>query len=411
MARADHSSTSTRAKPWRKPLVAQSVSRPDRPTGEVIWAHATNTERFLTLSDLGQRLKTMRPDLSMIMTCEPMLSTLPIPDGCDLLAGELPIDQPAEVRSFLNHWRPDICIWAGGNLRPSLMRACAERGIKSLLIDIEENELPARRSRWLPDQSRRLLNKFSTILTPSAAAFAQLRRSNIASEKITLTSRLRLSSTPPSYHEDELSRMQDTLVSRQVWLAAHTRITEIDTIIGAHRNALPLLHRLLLVLSVEQFSDLDPARDILKDTGLRCADWEAGEDPNDNTQVLLTSDEDLGLWYRVAPLSLLASTFGKDASAHNPMDAAALGSAILHGPRVGTHAPLYSRLAEAGAALKVIGKDELAAQVMQLSAPDKAAEMALAGWQVVTESAELTDRLLDTIQDMLDLREAHNATT
>jgi len=405
----DQPNAASRAKTWRKPLTADT--RPPRPTGELIWAHVTNTERFLALGDLGQRLKTMRPDLSLIVTCEPGLACTSKPEGYDLIIGELPADQPADVRSFLNHWCPDICLWAGGNLRPVLMRACGERGINSLLIDIEAGELPARKSRWLPDKSRKLLDKFSGIMTPSSAAIAQMRRSGIAPTKVSLTSRLRLSSTLPAYHEDELSRMREKLGSRQVWLSAHTRPGEIETVFGAHRNALRLLHRLLLVLSMEQYSDLEAVRDMLHDTGLRWADWEAGEDLDDNTQVLLTCDEDLGLWYRVAPVSLLAGTLEKDKSGHNPMDAAALGSAILHGPYIGPHAPLYDRLTKAGAALEVQGKDELAVQIIQLSAPDKAAEMAVAGWQVVTESAKLTDLLLDKIQDMLDLREVGHATT
>jgi len=381
-----------------------------RPSGELLWAHATNAERYLALCDLGQRLKLMRPDLSVMITCSPELCALPVPEGCDLAIGALPAEQSAEIRSFLNHWKPDLCLWVGGSLRPVLMRICIERGIKSLLIDIEANELPARKRRWLPNQRRKLLNSFTAILTPSSAAFAQLRRSGIAAEKITKTSPLRISATPPSYHEDELSRVQNDLGSRQVWLAAHTRIDELATVLGAHRSALRLLHRLLLVLSVERYADLDATRDALKDTGLRFADWEAGEDLDDNTQVLLTSDEDLGLWYRVAPVSLLAGTLNGTKGGHNPMDAAALGSAILHGPVLGTHAPLYQRLTDAGAAQKVQGKDELSVQVIQLSAPDKAAEMALAGWQVVTEGAALTDYLLDRIHDMLDLRETHHAT-
>ncbi|PCJ05158.1 MAG: 3-deoxy-D-manno-octulosonic acid transferase [Rhodobacteraceae bacterium] len=411
MGRALHPATATRARPWRKSATTEAATRAARPTGELLWAHATSAERYLSLCDLGQRLKMMRPDLSVLITCESNLCTLPVPDGCDLAIGELPLDQPTDVRSFLNHWQPDLCLWTGGYLRPVLMRNCSERGINALLIDIEANELPARKSRWLPDQSRKMLDSFTAILTPSPAALAQLRRSGIALNKLTQTSRLRISAMPPGYHEDELSRMRSNLGNRQVWLAAHTDIAEIDRILGAHRNALRLLHRLLLVLSVEHYSDLNAARDILKDTGLRCADWEAGEEPDDNTQVLLTCDEDLGLWYRVAPLSLLAGTLDKTANGHNPMDAAALGSAIIHGPGVGIHAPLYQRLTEAGAALVVQDQDELTVQIIRLSAPDKAAEMAVAGWQVVTEGAELTDHLLDRIQDMLDLRETHHAAT
>ena len=411
MARARQPAVAPRSRPWRKAANTDDTARPARPTGELLWAHATSSERYLSLCDLGQRLKMMRPDLSIMMTCEPNLHALHKPEDSGLVIGELPIDQPIEVRGFLNHWQPDLCLWTGGNLRPVLMRNCSERGINSLLIDIEANELPARKRRWLPDQSRRLLDSFSAILTPSLAAFTQLRRSGIALDKLAQTSSLRISANPPGYHEDQLNRIQASLGSRQVWLAAHTRIAEIDTILGAHRSALRLLHRLLLVLSVEHHSELDTAHAMLKDAGLRCANLEDGDVLDDNTQVLLTCDQELGLWFRVAPLSLLAGTLDKAASGHNPMDAAALGTAILHGPRVGTHAPLYKRLTDAGAALKVYGKNELAVQIIRLSAPDKAAEMALAGWQVVTEGAELTDHLLDRIQDILDLRETRHATT
>ncbi|WP_245227050.1 3-deoxy-D-manno-octulosonic acid transferase [Parasedimentitalea maritima] len=409
MSRAQRPTVATRVMSWHKSFTTGGVALPQRAPGELIWAHATSDERYLTLCDLGQRLKMMRPDLSVLITREPELCTLPVPESSHLIVGELPTEQVAEIRSFLNHWQPDLCLWAGGELRPGLIRNCCDRGINALLIDIEAHELPARRSRWLPDKSRKLLDNFSAILTPSTAALTKLRRAGIAAEKIITTTRLRISATPPGYHEDELSRVQDNLGSRQVWLSAHTRIDEILTILGAHRNALRLLHRLMLVLSVERFSDLDTARDELREFGLRYTDWDAGEEVDDNTQVLLTCDEDLGLWYRVAPLSLLAGTLNAQASGHNPLDAAALGSAILHGPGVGGHMPLYQRLAEAGAAHMIHNSDELAVQVIQLSAPDKAAEMALAGWQIVTESAELTDQLLDRVQDILDLRESQNA--
>ena len=47
--------------------------------------------------------------------------------------------------------------------------------------------------------------------------------------------------------------------------------------------------------------------------------------------------------------------------------------------------------------------------MVQLIAPDHSATMALAGWEVVTESAHLTDKLVDQMQDILDMREASNA--
>ena len=54
---------------------------------------------------------------------------------------------------------------------------------------------------------------------------------------------------------------------------------------------------------------------------------------------------------------------------------------------------------------------ELAEAVIHLSAPDMAAKRALAGWTAVTEGAEITDQLIDRVQDILDLREDQDATS
>jgi hypothetical protein len=87
---------------------------------------------------------------------------------------------------------------------------------------------------------------------------------------------------------------------------------------------------------------------------------------------------------------------------HNPFEPAALGSAILHGPYVTNFVDIYQRLTEAGAARLVTGPDTLAEAVHELMNPDKAAAMAHAAWEVVSQGAEVTDRALDAIFDRLD---------
>ena len=93
----------------------------------------------------------------------------------------------------------------------------------------------------------------------------------------------------------------------------------------------------------------------------------------------------------------------------NPLDALALGSVVLHGPGTGLHQPVYSQLAQQNAVEKVETAQALADSVMRLSSPDMAAQMALAGWAAVTEGAEMTDKLIERVQDLLDLREEQNA--
>lgn len=379
-----------------------------RPQGELLWVHATTPERYQALCDIGRRLKSLRPDLSVLASWEPELR-LTGTVGCDIPVGPLAEDTLTEARSFVAHWQPDACIWTGPPSRRVMLRHLREQGTGVLLADLLDSEMPHRASRWLPDQRRRMLEGLTCILTPSKTVRDRLIRLGFPSERLELAGKLRVSAIPPGCNEDELATMQQTLGSRPVWLAAHVRLDELPRILDAHRNALRLLHRLLLVVALDSITDLEAARRLLQDSGLSFADWENGGEPEDFNQVLLTGGEDLGLWYRLSPVALIASSLDPAAQGQSPLDAAALGSAMLHGPGIHAHRDLYDRLAKAGAAVQVQTQSGMADTVVALSAPDKAAEMALAGWQSVTESAATTDTLLEKVQTLLDQREDSDA--
>lgn len=372
--------------------------------------HATTPERYLALCDIGRRLKNLRPDLSVLASWEPDLR-LTGTVGCDVPVGPLPEDTLAEARDFLGHWQPDACIWTGTPARRVMLRQLREQGTGVLLADLLEDEVPNRGSRWLPDHRRRLLEGLTCILTPSKSVQARLVRAGFPAERVELAGKLRVSATPPGCNDEELAAMQQTLGSRPVWLAAHVKLSELPGILDAHRGALRLLHRLLLVVALDDFADLDAARGLLQDSGLSFADWETGGEPEDFTQVLLTGGEDLGLWYRLSPVALIASSLDPAAQGQSPLDAAALGSALLHGPGVHAHRDLYERLAMVSAAQVVRTQAEMTDAVVAMSAPDKAAEMALVSWQSVTESAATTDTLMEKVQGLLDQREDSHAGT
>ena len=110
---------------------------------------------------------------------------------------------------------------------------------------------------------------------------------------------------------------------------------------------------------------------------------------------------ELGLWYRLAPISFVGGSL-EPIGGHNPFEPAALGSVILHGPYVSNFVDIFQRLSEAKASRLVSSPDSLAAAVNDLLNPDRAAEMAHAAWEVCSAGAEVTDKALDMLFDHLD---------
>ncbi|MFC4669586.1 3-deoxy-D-manno-octulosonic acid transferase [Seohaeicola nanhaiensis] len=377
---------------------------PARPETELIWLHATSAARMSALNDLARRLKMMRPGIAVLLTHAPdaRAEGAPLPGGANWVM-LLDSDHPASARQFAAHWHPDFCLWAGGVLMPNVIAAANEIGVPLCIADLGSAELQSSRHKWLPDLTRSCLDRFSWILTTNQTTARTLRRMGIAPAKVTVAPRLRGSALAPPCNDDDLEAVVQDLAGRPVWLAAHARPTEFAAILSAHRAALRLSHRLLLVITLTDPASTDTLKSALTLARLRFADWDSGDQIEDGVQVAISTDPaDLGLWYRVAPLTFLASSLAEGARGVNPMEAAALGSALLYGPNVPDHADAYARLAAAGAASTVANGDSLGSAVVQLVAPDHAATMALAGWEIATEGADLIDMLIDRIQDALD---------
>ncbi|SDC72776.1 3-deoxy-D-manno-octulosonic-acid transferase [Ruegeria marina] len=384
---------------------------PTRPEGELLWIHVNNRNRFPALCDLAQRLTTVRPGLSLLFTipADTRTDDWQIPSG---LVSVLPEDHPVAARRFLNHWTPDMCLWSGGGLQPNLIDEAEQTGLPMLLIDVTERDLTTRRHRWLPDLTRTVLDCFEVILASDEATARHLRRSGIAATKVRVAQPLQVSANPAPWPEDELATVNAALGGRPVWLSAWTQAKEFISVLTAHRFALRLLHRALLIVHVADRDEAAPLRERLERMDLRCTDWDNGTTIDDHAQVVISADpEDLGLWYRVSPLTFMGSSLEPGAGGRDPLTAVALGSALLYGPNVRNHIDTYVRLASAGAARSVRDAEALGSEVVHLLAPDAAAAMALAGWQAVTETAHLTDQLIELVQDLLDRERAEHAHT
>ncbi|NOD32357.1 3-deoxy-D-manno-octulosonic acid transferase [Ruegeria atlantica] len=382
-----------------------------RPEGELLWVHVATPDRLRAVTDFCRRLSQVRAKLNFLLTAPPDEDLSNWPDSRFPLIN-LPQEQSGAAREFIDYWRPNMGLWVGGDLMPNIVTRADEQAIPLVLFDAQFSVTLCRNARWLPDITRVTFDCFRKILTPSAETARQIRRLGIQSGKVAESPPLRISPNPRPWPEDELIETTHTLAGRPVWLAAWVQDKEFISVLTAHRQALRMLHRLVLVLHVANEPEVTPLRRRLESMDLRCVNWNEGDMIEDTTQVVLTSDpENLGLWHRMAPVTFMGSSLERGAGGQDPSEAIALGSAIMFGPYVHRHQEFYSSLQQVNAAKEVKTATELGDAVVQLLAPDQAAGMALAGWQLLTEGAPQADALIEMVQDILDQRGADHAGT
>lgn len=370
----------------------------ERPPGPLIWVQNGDRARSATLATLLARVQQQRPEINVLKT-----GTWH-PDDAE----PLPQETLSDARLFLDSWRPDLCLWSDRNLRPALLSAAAESRVPLFLADPGGAPFTTDAPRWLPDAVPATLDLFHTVFVPDAEAERRLPRSALPLSRLRRIGPLSETTVPLDVDETQHDEVMTIIAGRPVWLAARTRGHEAAQVLEAHRRATRYAHRLLLVLVPGDPEDAATAAEAAEASDLRLCRWDEGETLDESTQVLLCAGpEDLGLWYRIAPLAFLGGSLVPGHGGMDPFEAAALGTAILYGPNVGGHLSAYSRLVETGAARIVRDIDTLAGAVSQLVAPDRAAAMAHAGWDVVTRGASATDAVIGPMLDALD--DAHSA--
>ena len=350
----------------------------ERPDTLLIWMHAENLADCLPMFELTGRIRQSLPDAAFLITTSEKVPDLLIdarlPDT--VLHQYAPYDTPPSVSAFLDHWRPDICLWSEHKLSPVLLKAAAESGVPLVYVNAALSPKAFKRLRWMPGVATPLLKSFKAILAIDETAAAQFRKLGALPESVSLTGALSEGSAPLSCDEDERVRVAKLLHGRPVWFASHVHPEEEKLILRTHRAASRVTHRLITIISPQSFSQVTGLVERLSSNELSVARRSDPESLNAMTDVLIADvPDELGLWYRVASVSFIGGSLSVSGG-QNPYEAAALGSAIIHGPNVENFADSYFRLAEAGAAVEVLSVDSLAEAVSECLAPDKAAEMA-----------------------------------
>jgi len=381
------------------------ISLAERPTGNLIWFHAASVGESLSLMELIKRISSSQPDYNFLITtgtitsAKLILSRLP----SNAVHQYIPVDTPKAVEKFLDRWRPSLAIWTESEFWPNLISFTSARDIPMILINARISEKSYRRWRFFKKSLKNLIEKFNYSLIQDEKTVKYFSKIGISSNNFELTGTLKEGSAALPYSETEQVEISKQILNRPVWLAASTHEGEEKLIAAAHRHASKASQGLLLII-VPRHPErgLEIASILAKENFKICLRSKKDKISSDTQIYIADTLGELGLWYRIAPVSFVGGSF-VPIGGHNPFEPAALGSAILHGPYVENFKEIYNRLNVAGAAVKIEEASELGVKLIETLSPENAAKLAQSAWEVSSNGAEITDRAIKLIYENLSL--------
>ncbi len=341
------------------------ASRP-RPAGRLGWLHAASVGETQSLMPLIGALCGKEPDLSLLVTTGTVSAARLLerraPTG--ILHQYLPLDRQAWVESFLDHWRPNFALWVESEFWPNLLAEAARRDIPMALVNGRLSARSLARWRFAGPLIRPLLARFEVALAQDEMQARRLAA--LGARGPQCLGNLKFAADPLPVEETALRQMKTQLAGRKIWLAASTHPGEETVIAAAHRE-LARVHPGLLTIIAPRHVERAPAIAAeLMEMGFRLARRSQGEEIRQSTEIYLAdSMGELGLFYRLAPVALVAGSYRWQG--HNPIEPALLGTAVLSGPRVANFHEIYQRM-RAADAVTIAAEFELAPAIDRLLA-------------------------------------------
>lgn len=362
----------------------------------MIWVHCGEADCVASTLSLVRRLVDRSDGMDVLVTAHPALLEQLDDVPPSVIKDMPPADSPTRARTFLDNRKPSTLIWNGGDLRPALLRAVAASDIPATFMNARVAGVIAGASRWIPGAAKAAVQAFETILTADGATATRLRRGGVSTDKVRATGPILEDATPLPHDANELTVMVEALGARPVWYAANIDASEVTHMAAAHLAASRKSHRMMLLISPADIDSGAKVAAILREAGLKTGIRSEGDDPTAEMQTYVADlPDELGLWYRTAPLTFIGGTLsGGDVT--SPYDPIILGSAVVHGTRKAPQQTRFDRLASVEASREIRSASELGIAVGTLLSPEKTARMALAGWEEITRTAEITNDIIET---------------
>lgn len=359
---------------WREKLGYATLPRPD---GTLIWLHGVGVGEVMALRGLIENIAAQRPDVTFLVTSsarssgEVFAKNLPA-NTCHQY---LPLDLPAGVTRFLDHWQPDLAIWSDQEIWPRMAVQVARRGIPQAYVAARITDHSAKAKAQFGSAYGDLFGLFNQRHAQDAGTAAHLRDLMGDETPVHITGSLKAAAAP--LRDDPVLRSRFETLTRPIWVAAsahHADITlalETQSFMLADTDA-----RNLLIIAPRNLDDAAKIKETCETLGLTYSQRSAEQMPSDETDVFIADTfGELGVWYRLAFLALIGGTLD-GTQGHNPWEAVALGCPVVHGPYVANFALDFAALDAADAACSIGFADgagprfAIGGLVKTLTAPD-----------------------------------------
>ncbi len=312
-----------------------------RPNGELVWIHGASIGECVAALPLVRALLE-KPGRFVLVTSGTLTSAAIMRERLPERAFHqfVPVDVPAAVARFLDHWRPAVGLFVDSEIWPNLLAEGQARGVQLALINGRMSARSFAGWRRLPATARRVLSCFRVCLAQDQESAERLQ--SLGASDVRVTGSLKADAPPDPVNPEKLEALKSAIGKRPSLLAASTHPGEDETILPAH-DALRQQHPDLLTIVVPRHPERGTEIAMLCGGRPTIRRSEGALPRNDTAIYIADTIGELSLFYTLAPFAFIGGSLVPHGG-QNPLEAARLERAVMAGPYTDNFRPVYEAI-------------------------------------------------------------------
>lgn len=328
----------------------------ERPDGPIIWLHAASVGETNAVLPLCHALaeRGFHILITTVTTTAAQTVAEKTSGVANIVHQYAPLDIPSIVSRFMDHWRPDMAIFAESEIWPVTIKLLSERTIPLAIVNGRMSDRSFRRWRMFKSATPSLFSRIDQVLVRGEEDL--LRFQELGARRATITGNLKYDSPLPTIDPVEQARLVKDIAGRPIFLATSTHDGEEQIVLNIHKRLKEKYSNLITCIVPRHPIRGTAVRDLAKDAGLRTVLRSDKGNPNLDCDIYIADTlGELGLFYSLAKVALIGGSL-VPVGGHNPIEAAQLGCAVVSGSHVANFREVFGVLE--GAEACVIVNDE-----------------------------------------------------
>ena len=336
----------------------------DRPEGPLVWLHAASVGESLAIMPLIKRMESF--GISLVLTTGTVTSANVAQDRISerTIHQYVPMDMKRAVCRFLEHWQPDLAIFAESEIWPTTIQELAKRNVPQILVNARMSDRSNARWSKRPNLAQAIFSNLSQVLAQSQVDGDRFRA--LGAPRVSVVGNLKIDVGVPHADPKTLAALKAAIGNRPTWIAVSTHQGEEASVAQVHKMLAEHEPNILTILVPRHPDRSDEIAAELDTLGMGVARRSKGDAITSDTGIYLGDTiGEMGLYLGLSDVAFMGKSM-KSQGGQNPIEPVMTNTAILSGRYVQNFRDTYQALLESGGARLVRDESMLAGHVLHL---------------------------------------------